>query len=576
MKKLLLSLCALATVGVANAQLAAGSKAPNWTMKDLNGNTYTLYDYLDQGKTVFIDVSAAWCGPCWSYHNSGALEDLFVQHGPTGMPGVSASTTNDVMVFMIEGESTNSKAQLYGPAASTGSYATTTQGDWVTGTPYPIIDTNAATTSAFNTAWNIGYFPTIYMVCRDRLVYEVGQLTTPQLYAAVAAGCPSYAPSSTVDAKAVLYSGSNYFVCNATPTVKFQNYSTNTLTSATIEILNGANVVATQAWTGSLAPYDVASVTISSFSAPASQPYKFRVTASGDTQPTNNVSTDSLFRVFTASSANAIPHTENFDATYDFPATFGGPYDGTVFVSSGTSSTPIVQANGQAGKALTFDFYSMTAGTTTEVFAGIYNTTGATHVSLDFDLAYAQYTASAPEDDKIEVLLSTNCGSTWTPVWSKSGDAMKTHAPVGPNIVFYPTAAGDWKHQGANLDAYANQTMLLKIKGTSDYGNRAWIDNFKVSNTVGVNDVVLANSLKVFPNPAKDIAHLVFNLKSATDVQISVMDATGRVVNQLAKGMMNAGDQKLDINTANLAAGVYNVIIRTENGSQTERLTVAK
>ena len=53
-----------------------------------------------------------------------------MNHGPAGMPNVSASTTDDVMVFFIEGDE-SSLAALQGGSGS--------QGDWITGTPYPII-----------------------------------------------------------------------------------------------------------------------------------------------------------------------------------------------------------------------------------------------------------------------------------------------------------------------------------------------------------------------------------------------------------------------------------------------------
>src|SRR4028119_592651 len=104
MKKLLLMLSATALLGTAaNAQLPDGSIAPDFTVKDLNGNTHNLYSILASGKTVIVEVSAAWCGPCWNYHTSGALKNLYKQHGPTGAPGVDATTTNDIMVFFVEG-----------------------------------------------------------------------------------------------------------------------------------------------------------------------------------------------------------------------------------------------------------------------------------------------------------------------------------------------------------------------------------------------------------------------------------------------------------------------------------------
>jgi len=44
----------------AKAQLANGAVAPDWTLKDINGVSYHLYDYLNAGKTVILDFYATW------------------------------------------------------------------------------------------------------------------------------------------------------------------------------------------------------------------------------------------------------------------------------------------------------------------------------------------------------------------------------------------------------------------------------------------------------------------------------------------------------------------------------------
>ena len=61
MKKILLvALVTLLSIGNTSAQLPDGSIAPAWALTDLNGTEHILYDYLDNGYTVFIDFSAVW------------------------------------------------------------------------------------------------------------------------------------------------------------------------------------------------------------------------------------------------------------------------------------------------------------------------------------------------------------------------------------------------------------------------------------------------------------------------------------------------------------------------------------
>lgn len=166
MKKMLLLPALMCLFSFVRAQLPNGSIAPDFTATDINGQSHNLYSLLNQGYTVYLDISATWCGPCWNYHNTHAFENLWQQYGPPG--------TDNVYCLMIEGDPSTNTNCIYGPSGCNNS----TWGNWTTGVSYPIID-NADVANLYQ----ISYFPTIYMICsNDKKVYEVGQLSASGLW----------------------------------------------------------------------------------------------------------------------------------------------------------------------------------------------------------------------------------------------------------------------------------------------------------------------------------------------------------------------------------------------------------
>lgn len=242
---------ALTTCVSASAQLPNGSIAPDFTVTDINGNEHTLYDYLDAGIPVIIDLSATWCGPCWNYHigttngynGEGALHHLYNEHGPDG--------TNEVMVLSLEADDTTTDADLNGTGSNT-------TGDWVTGTPYPICDN---TGNIFD-LYECTYYPTIFTVCPNRVITETGQATYEDHLAFVQENACD-AATEPVDPSLVGYSGDLATCSDLDVVVAMMNFGTDPLMSAQITVSGCTNCPIVEDWMGNLDTYEVEDVTIS-------------------------------------------------------------------------------------------------------------------------------------------------------------------------------------------------------------------------------------------------------------------------------------------------------------------------
>ncbi len=327
----------------ANAQLPAGSIAPNWTYSDINSQSHTLYNYLDSGYTVIMDISAAWCPPCWSMHQSHVADSLTKHYGANG-----TIDPKKIKFIYFEGESTNTTAQLTGTVTNQ-SHSGFTQGNWVANTNYPFIDQAGILNS-----YPVGGFPTFYVICPNRTISFVqsGYASTmgqESFWTAKQQVCPvATQPADGSIAGAT----SDINTCAGTPvalSTTIQNMGTQPLTSATVKALVNNVVVATQNWTGNLAKYGFATITFPNYTPTTAGTLKYEVTVTGDANAANNSQTAAINPFINATQNNVRVEikTDNYPTetiftlkngatvidtkTYTGPGAGGGPNANMVF-----------------------------------------------------------------------------------------------------------------------------------------------------------------------------------------------------------------------------------------------------
>ena len=165
----LLLLC-LTTLLPAQDALEDNDIAQNWTLTDINGQSYTLYDYLNQDKAVVLYFFDASVMPCWTYQQTQALQDLETQYGANGK--------DSVRVFYIEANLTTSDNNIHGNLDA-GQAAWMVTGDYTLNNPAPIINLTGANSQIF-TDYRLTDYPLVVTVCPERILKIAGLRTMAQ------------------------------------------------------------------------------------------------------------------------------------------------------------------------------------------------------------------------------------------------------------------------------------------------------------------------------------------------------------------------------------------------------------
>lgn len=197
----------------------------------------------------------------------------------------------------------------------------------------------------------------------------------------------------------------------------------------------------------------------------------------------------------------------------------------------------------------------------------VYNISGIQYPQIDFDVAYARY--SANRFDSLNVYYSLDCGNTWNLVWKDGGSSLAT----APDITtqFVPTTDQWRKIELPITDLTGQDKVQLKFENVTGWGNVLYIDNINVRNNqqLSVNEVTNYN-IQVFPNPAKDILgiRLPFNHPFKT---VRIYNTIGTLVSELP-----VNDMVVIADVNNFAQGLYIVQLMGDNVTQSTKVLITK
>jgi photosystem II stability/assembly factor-like uncharacterized protein len=246
-----------------------------------------------------------------------------------------------------------------------------------------------------------------------------------------------------------------------------------------------------------------------------------------------------------ANDTTTIPYTViGRVSTFPYIETFTNPLGWTTSGPTGlwTLEFPLTNAAGKTNDtAALCDFWQFTPGNEAILKSPPLDFTGLTNPVIHFYVTYRTY---VDEDDSMQVLISTDCGLTFSNVpvpYRKANSSTPSLATRDAALPFFiPDSAGQWRHETIDLSLYGNNpNVIIGFRGRSAYGNNLYIDDFIVTNadsycsssvttpgTYSCNPLVSVNFVSVGLRPN---GNLILNNISGKTISKSIEENTGLI-----------------------------------------------
>ena len=367
----------------------------------------------------------------------------------------------------------------------------------------------------------------------------------------------------------IIACGNSSLTCVGTysPTVDLTNYGTSTLTTANLSYTIAGNTLI-YTWNGSLATgasttISLPSVTLNN----GNNTFTCNLTSvNGTTDFVANNNTYTATIIYNNTPAVAAPVTEGFVAAA-FPPTNWLRINGGNAASTWTRNAVGTTANNGSSK---MDYYNSPAADVDELMTPKFDLSTAISPTFTFSLAKAGYSGFS---DLLEVMVSSDCGATWTTEWSQADPTLLTAGYMTTAFTPVSGSTAQWRTETFSLNTYVGQPeVMVMFRATSGYGNNLYIDDVNLSVAVGVNENTLDQQISLFPIPSTGDVFL--NLSAVKDnmVRISINDVTGKTIETYTTAKSN--QHKVVMNT--LQDGTYYIQIDADSQRIIKKVVLTK
>lgn len=346
-------------------------------------------------------------------------------------------------------------------------------------------------------------------------------------------------------------------ICTATfaPSVTLRNLGALALTTANIYAsIDNGTAVKTQ-WTGALASRATTNVTLNNLTTVAGK-HTLKIYV---TDPNGGVdgemSNDTIRSAFEYYPPVAAPYTEGFEGS-TFP-----PQGWDIINPDGYYTWERVTGVAKTGNASVvirnLDYAQN--GQMDYLRLPLVNITEADSAFLTFQVAAAVQTDPATANnvwDTLQVLVSTDCGNTYTSLYKKWGSSLITRK-TAVTTPYVPTA-NEWRRDSVNVTGYINQgPIMLAFLNTTNYENNIYLDDINLYK-IYINPNLKAKGILITPNPTSGNLSVQFYPNPVTLKGISIYDMDGRKVLERLVGTNN-GTNRYDFDLSRFASGMYTV-----------------
>jgi hypothetical protein len=336
------------------------------------------------------------------------------------------------------------------------------------------------------------------------------------------------------------------------PAVKVKNQSADVITSYKISFQIDNGPVVSQTINQPLNPFEEVSHTLASAPVnPGNRSIKIytadpvSIGGTGD----GNQSNDTLVKRFAVPGNVTAPISESF-VTAGFPPANWALFNGDQL----TTWSRYANGRGNAGAAYMNNYNYAARGQADMLLMPQVRYNIVDSIFLAFDLAASSFRAAGLTMDTLEVLVTSDCGNSYTSVYKKWGAALRTINPV-QTTEFLPLTIAQWRRETIDLtDFIDKRSLLVMFRSVNNEENNIFLDNINLT-TVSLPALLKQRGYQLYPNIFRN-SFTIWHYRQPESLQyINIYNSAGQLV--WTKQFNNNAELTMQIDLGSKPSGVY-------------------